>query len=91
MGYTNAWKEELIENAIEKAVSLCHNFDPYRVNKEGIMTKNPFAYVTAICDNAIKEQIKKEKKHLYIRYKSMDMCDGLSASLLYTSPIPRDS
>lgn len=70
--YTNSWKEEMISNAIATAAIRGHNFDP---NK----SENPFAYFTQICDSAIKEQIKKEKKQLYIRYKSIDNARGYAA------------
>ena len=68
-GYTNNWKEEMISNAITVATLLGHNFDPEKYN-------NPFAYFTQICDNAIKEQLKREKTQLYIRYKSIDNVRG---------------
>jgi hypothetical protein len=69
VGYSNNWKEELISNAIMTAAIRCHNFDPEK-------SSNPFAYVTQICDNAIKEQIKKEKKQLYVKYKSIEDTNG---------------
>lgn len=71
-GYTNNWKEEMISNAITLATLRGHNFDPNKSN-------NPFAYFTQICDNAIKEQLKAEKKQLYIRYKSYDNTRGYAA------------
>lgn len=71
-GYSNNWKEEMISNAITLATIHGHNFDPEKSN-------NPFAYFTQICDNAIKEQLKKEKKQLYIRYKSYDNTRGYAA------------
>lgn len=71
-GYSNNWKEELIGNAVIAATLRGHNFDP---NK----SSNPFAYFTQICDNAIKEQLKAEKKELYIRYKSYDNHRGYAA------------
>jgi DNA-directed RNA polymerase specialized sigma24 family protein len=69
VGYSNNWKEELISNAIMTATIRCHNFDPSKSN-------NPFAYLTQICNNAILEQLKKEKKNLYVKYKSMEETDG---------------
>lgn len=68
-GYTNNWKEEMISNAVVHATLRGHNFDPEK-------SDNPFAYFTQICDNAIKEQLKREKKQLYIRYKSIDNARG---------------
>lgn len=70
--YSNAWKEEMISNAILIATMRAHNFDPDKYN-------NPFAYVTQICDNAIIEQIKKEKKELYAKYKQIEEVSGLYA------------
>lgn len=70
--YTNNWKDEMISNAIEVAAIRGHNFDPEK-------STNPFAYFTQICDNAIKEQLKKEKKQLYIRYKAFDNARGYAA------------
>jgi hypothetical protein len=70
-GYSNNWKDEMIGNAIMVATLLGHNFDPYYTN--------PFAYFTQICDNAIKQQLKSEKRELYIRYKSIDNVRGYSA------------
>lgn len=72
VGYSNNWKEELVANAIMTASIRCHNFDPEKSN-------NPFAYLTQICDNAIKEQIKKEKKQLYVKYKSIENTNGFNA------------
>lgn len=69
VGYSNNWKEELISNAVMTATIRCHNFDPKKSN-------NPFAYLTQICDNAIKEQLKKEKKQLYVKYKSIEESNG---------------
>jgi len=74
VGYSNNWKEELVANAIMTASIRCHNFDPEK-------SSNPFAYLTQICDNAIKEQIKKEKKQLYVKYKSMEETNGFYGSV----------
>ncbi len=73
VGYTNNWKEEMISNAITLATIHGHNFNPAK-------SENPFAYFTQICDNAIKEQLKKEKRQLYIRYKVMDQARGFQAT-----------
>lgn len=72
VGYTNAWKEEMIGHAIVTAILRGHNFDPEK-------SDNPFAYFTSICDNAIKEHLKKEKKQLYIKYKHIDMHNGFTS------------
>lgn len=70
--YTNAWLEEMIGNAIVTCTLRGHNFDPEK-------SDNPFAYFTQICDNAIKEQLKREKRQLYIRYKQLDELHGFNA------------
>lgn len=71
-GYSDSWKQEMISNAIITATIRGHNFDPAKTN-------NPFAYFTQICNNAILEQIKLEKRQLYVKYKSMDMSNGFVA------------
>lgn len=70
--YSQSWKEEMIANAIMLATIHGHNFNPEK-------SKNVFAYITTICDNAIKEQIKREKRQLYIRYKQFDNLGGFQA------------
>lgn len=64
-GYSNSWKEEMTSNAITIAAIRGHNFDPEKSN-------NPFAYLTQICNNAIIEQLNRERRELYVRYKSME-------------------
>lgn len=71
-GYSDSWKQEMISNAIITATIRGHNFDPAKTN-------NPFAYFTQICNNAILEQIKLEKRQLYVKYKSIDMSNGFAA------------
>lgn len=74
VGYTNNWKEEMIDHATMVCATKAHKFDP-------INYSNPFAYITQIADNAIKEQIKLEKKQTYIRYKMYDDAKGMYADL----------
>lgn len=74
VGYSDSWKEEMISNAIMLATIHGHNFDP---NK----SSNAFAYLTTICNNAIIEQIKREKKELYIRYKQYENMGGFQADI----------
>src|SRR5699024_3323708 len=64
-GYSNSWKEEMTSNAITIAAIRGHNFDPEK-------SDNPFAYLTQICNNAIIEQLNRERRELYVRYKSME-------------------
>lgn len=71
-GYSENWKEEMIANAVTLASLRGHNFDP-------INYSNPFAYFTQICDNGIKEQLKKEKTELYFKYKMIDNARGYAA------------
>jgi len=74
VGYTNNWKEEMIGNAILTATCNGHNFDPDKYN-------NPFAYLTQICDNAIREQLNFEKREVYVRNKSFVDSHGFVADL----------
>lgn len=60
-GYT--FKEDMIMDGIENCLQYMHNFDPEK-------TKNPFAYFTQIIWYAFLRRIAKEKKQMYIRYKS---------------------
>lgn len=60
-GYT--FKDELIADGIENVVLYIDAFDPSK-------TKNPFAYFTMIIYNAFLRRIEREKKQLYIKYKS---------------------
>ncbi len=60
-GYT--FKEDMIMDGIENCLQYMHNFDPDK-------TQNPFAYFTQIIWYAFLRRIEKEKKQMYIRYKS---------------------
>ena len=60
-GYS--YKEDMISDGIENCLQYIHNFDPEKSN-------NPFAYFTQIIWFAFLRRIQKEKKQLYIRYKS---------------------
>ena len=59
-----AFKEDMISDGIENCLHYIHNFDPDKSN-------NPFAYFTQIIYYAFIRRIQKEKKQLYIKYKSM--------------------
>lgn len=74
VGYSDSWKQEMVSNAILVATIRGHNFDPEKSN-------NPFAYFTQICNNAIVEQLKNEKRQLYVKYKQMDMVGGFQANM----------
>lgn len=67
--YTNAWKDEMIADAIEVCVRYAHNFNPNKSN-------NPFAYLTQLVTNAIIQRIKKEKRQQYLRYKMFAEMNG---------------
>lgn len=66
-----AFKEEMIADGIENCVQYAHNFDPEK-------SKNPFAYFTQIIYYAFVRRIQKEKKQLYIKYKSIQETNLLS-------------
>lgn len=60
-GYS--YKEDMIMDGIENCLLYIGNFDP---NK----SSNPFAYFTQIIWYAFLRRIAKEKKQMYIRFKS---------------------
>jgi hypothetical protein len=61
-GYS--YKDEMIEDGIENCIMYAYNIDP---------DKNPFSYITQIINNAFIRRIDKEKKQLYVKYKSYDL------------------
>lgn len=67
------FKEEMIGDAVENCLRYFHNFNAEKY-------KNPFAYFTQISKFAFIRRITKEKKELYIKYKSaqhsLTMGDG---------------
>lgn len=60
-GYT--FREDMVMDGVENCLLYMHNFDPEK-------TENPFAYFTQIIWYAFLRRIDKEKKQMYIRYKS---------------------
>ena len=58
------FKEDMISDGIENCLLYIDNFNPD-------IYSNPFAYFTQIIYFAFLRRIQKEKKHMYIRYKSM--------------------
>lgn len=62
-GYS--FKDEMIADARENCVMYFDNFDPKR-------SKNPFAYFTQISYYAFIRRIHKEKKQLYVKYKTTE-------------------
>ena len=65
-----AFREDMISHGIENCVQYMNNFNPEK-------SKNPFAYFTQIIYYAFIRRIQKEKKQLYIKYKTMDSNSSL--------------
>ena len=59
-----AFKNDMISDGIENCLHYIHNFNPDK-------SSNPFEYFTQIIYYAFIRRIQKEKKQLYIKYKSM--------------------
>lgn len=59
------YKEEMISDGIENAIMVIKNFNPEK-------SQNPFAYFTQIIYYAFLRRIQKEKKHSYIKHKSLE-------------------
>ena len=60
------YRDEMISDGIENCLMYFENFDPTK-------SKNPFAYFTQIIYFAFLRRIQKEKKQLYVKYKSTEM------------------
>jgi len=73
-----AFREEMVSDGIENSVMYASNFNPEK-------SKNPFAYFTQITYYAFLRRIEKEKKQLYIKYKTMDEFSSLEDSSDMTS------
>jgi len=58
------FKEDMVSDGVENCLLYIDNFDPAK-------SQNPFAYFTQIIYYAFLRRIQKEKRHLYIKYKSM--------------------
>jgi len=58
-------REDMIGDGIENCLMYFENFDPTK-------SKNPFAYFTQIIYYAFLRRIQKEKKQLYVKYKSTE-------------------
>ena len=65
-----AFREDMISDGIENCVQYMNNFNPEK-------SKNPFAYFTQFLYYALIRRIQKEKKQLYIKYKTMDSNSSL--------------
>lgn len=64
LSYT--FRDEMVADAIENCVMYVDNFDPSK-------STNPFAYFTQIVYYAFLRRIQKEKKQLYVKYKSTEI------------------
>ena len=62
------YKEDMICDGIENCLLYIDNFDPEK-------SKNPFAYFTQIIYYAFIRRIQKEKKQMYVKYKSLENVD----------------
>jgi hypothetical protein len=60
-----SFRDEMIADAIENCIMYFDNFDPKK-------SKNPFAYFSQIIYFAFIRRIHKEKKQLYVKYKSTE-------------------
>ena len=69
-----AFRDEMIADGIENCVQSAHNFNPEK-------SSNPFSYFTQIIYYAFIRRIQKEKKQLYIKYKSIHNNSMLSDSV----------
>ena len=69
-----AFREEMVSDGIENCVMYASNFNPEK-------SSNPFAYFTQITYYAFLRRIEKEKKQLYIKYKTMDMHGSLDENV----------
>ena len=65
-----SFRDEMIADAIENCVMYVDNFDPN-------VSSNPFAYFTQIVYYAFLRRIQREKKQLYVKYKSAEMIGSL--------------
>lgn len=63
LNYT--FRDDMISDGIENCIQYIDNFDPEKTN-------NPFAYFTQMIYFAFIRRIQKEKKQLYIKYKSLE-------------------
>ena len=72
------YRDEMIADGIENCLMYFDNFDETK-------SKNPFAYFTQIIYYAFLRRIQKEKKQLYIKYKSTEQMGILDEASLFES------
>ena len=70
--YRYTFREDMIMDGVENSLLYFENFNPRK-------SKNPFAYFTQIIYYAFLRKIAREKRQLYIRYKSAQQCLELNA------------
>jgi DNA-directed RNA polymerase specialized sigma24 family protein len=63
--YSYTFREDMVGDAIKNCILYIDNFDP-------TIGKNPFAYFTQIIYFAFIQRINKERKQLYVKYKSTE-------------------
>jgi hypothetical protein len=63
IGYS--YRDEMVSDGLENCVNYLNNFNPEK-------SSNPFAYFTQIIWYAFLRRIDKEKKHLYIKQKTLE-------------------
>jgi len=59
------FREDMVADGLEKCITYFNNFDPDK-------SSNPFAYFTQIIYFAFLARINSEKKHLYIKQKTLE-------------------
>jgi len=73
------FREEMISDGIENCLQYIDNFDPEK-------SRNPFAYFTQIIYYAFLRRIQKEKKQLYVKYKSLERAGIMEDIMVQQSP-----
>jgi len=68
--YNYTFREDMVGDAIKNCILYIDNFDPS-------ISRNPFAYFTQIIYFAFIQRIQKERKQLYVKYKSTEMLSVL--------------
>lgn len=71
-----SFRQDMISEAVELCVRYVNNFDPAK-------SKNPFAYFTQITYHAFFHRINKERKQLYLRYKSTELLGLLQGTPMH--------
>lgn len=72
------WKEDMIQEAVLTCVKYSKNFDTDK-------SKNPFAYITTICNHAFVNFINKQNRHSDIKDKCFNMKETMHETGDYLS------